>query len=81
MQPGPKRDCEVMVAAQYILLSGRTLVDDCFKKPVKVFGPDRWRRWAEKLGEISRQESGNTRLGSVADEARKYMVSLYPEVF
>jgi len=78
---GLKRDCKLMVAAQYILLAGRTLADDCFNKPVSGFGPEQWRRWAEKLGEVSRQEGGNTYLASAAEEARRYMVSLHPEIF
>ena len=81
LPPGPKRDCKVIVAAQYILLAGRTLADDCFKKPGRCLGPDQWRRWAELLGEILRQEGGNACLASVTGEARNHMVSLHPETF
>lgn len=70
-----------MVAAQYILLAGCTLADDCFKKPVKGFGPEEWKCWAERFREILMQEDGNnTDLGLATEEARKYMVSLHPEI-
>lgn len=71
---GLKRDCQVMVAAQYILLAGGTLAKNCFQA-------DEWRRWAEKLKEISKEEGVNTRLASATEEAYKYMVSLHPAVF
>lgn len=77
---GPKRDSRVMVAAQYILLAGRTLADDCFNKPIKGFGPEQWRCWVGKLKEISMQEGNNTSLALALEEARKYMVSLHPEI-
>ncbi len=80
LPPGPRRESKMMVAAQYILLSGRYLVDYCFKTPVKGYGLDRWRRWAEKLEEIAREEGGNAELASAADDARKYMFSLNPEI-
>jgi hypothetical protein len=70
-----------MVAAQYILVAGRRIAENCFTKPVRGFGPDEWRRWTGKLGEISRQEGGNTGLASAAEEAYKCMVSLQPEKF
>lgn len=70
----------VMVAAQYILLAGRRIAEDCFTKPVKGFGLDKWRRWADRLEEISRQEEGgNTGLASATKEAHEYMLSLQPE--
>lgn len=71
---GPKRDCNVMVAAQYILLAGGTLAKNCYEK-------DGWRRRAEKLKEISKDEGSNIRLASATEEAHKYMVSLHPEIF
>ena len=64
---GLKRDCKVMVAVQYILLAGGTLAKECFDK-------DEWRRRAEKLKEISKEEGAT-------EEAHKYMVSLHPEIF
>lgn len=90
LPPGPERDCKVMVAAQCILLAGRSLADDCFKqKPGKAsVGPDQWRRWAEKLEEISKNEkrSGDdaeelktTGLASAAEEAHQYMMALHPD--
>ncbi|KAL8722778.1 MAG: hypothetical protein Q9225_000789 [Loekoesia sp. 1 TL-2023] len=75
---GPKRDCKIMVAIQYILLAGRVVAEDCFKKPVDGFGPKQWERWAKRLGEIASQEDGNLRLASAAKDARKYMASLRP---
>lgn len=78
---GVRGDCKVMVAAQYILLAGRTLADDCFNKPVKGLGPEEWKGWAEKFKEISMQEDGNnTDLALATEEAHKYMVSLHPEI-
>lgn len=70
-----------MVAAQYTLLAGGVLAYDCFKKPVKGFGPGQWRRWAERFKEISKQEGSKTRLASATEEAHKFMVPLYPETF
>ena len=81
MPRGLKRDCKVMVAAQYILLAGQTLADDFLKKPVGDFGPRKLRRWAEKLKEISTQERSNTCLAAATDQACKYMVYLLPEIF
>lgn len=79
---GLKRDCRVMFAAQYILLAGRTLADNCFNKAIDGFGPEQWRCWVEKLKEILMQEGGNhTGLASATEEARKYMVSLHPQIF
>lgn len=72
---GLMRDSKVMVAAQYILLAGKTLANECFDK-------DQWRRRAEKLKEISKEEGGsNTVLASATEEAHNYMVSLHPEIF
>lgn len=76
---GPMRDCKVMTAAQYFLLAGRTLADDCFKESAPGLAPEKWRVWAGKLGEISRQEGSNNRLASATEEARNHMVSLRPE--
>jgi hypothetical protein len=75
--PGLARDCKVMAAALYISLAGRSLVQRFFKPPYKIFGVYRWRRWAEKLAEISK-EDGNPRLAYAAKEARRHMVSLHP---
>ena len=89
LPPGPERDCKVMVAAQCVLLAGRSLADDCFKQPGKgSVGPDQWRRWAKKLEEISKTEkrSGDdtkelktTRLSSAAEKAHKYMMALHSD--
>lgn len=77
---GPRRDCKVMVAAQYILLAGRMIAEDCLKKPVKGFGLDEWRHWAERLEAISRQEEGvNPGLASATTEAHQFMLSLLAE--
>lgn len=75
LQPRPRRDSEVTVAAQYILLAGEKIAGECLIKPVKGFGLDEWNRWAERLGEISREESNNTDLACAVEEAHKYMVS------
>jgi Protein of unknown function (DUF3632) len=79
LPPGPRRDCKVMVAAQYILLAGGKIAEECVMKPGKGFGLDEWRRWAGRLGEISKQESGNTSLASAVEEAHKYMLSTLAE--
>jgi Protein of unknown function (DUF3632) len=73
--PGPGRDSQVMVAAQYILLAGEKIAGECVMKHVKGFGLDEWNRWAERLGEISRKESNNTALAAVVEEAHPNMVS------
>lgn len=89
---GAKRDCFLMTAAQYILLAGRTLTVDCYRDPYvekptgwcsvsRVEGPVRWKGWADRFKEISREESGNPRIASVTKQAREYMVSLRPELF
>ena len=86
MPHGTERDCKVMVAAQWILLAGRSLANDCFKQPGKgSVGVDQWRRWAEKLEEISKEKNNKddnqakTRLASTAEEAHKYMMTLHSE--
>lgn len=74
---GPLRDCQLMVAAQHILLAGRVLAEECFNQSFKGFGPDKWRRWAAKLEEISRRErEKNESLASAAKDAHEYMLSL-----
>ncbi|KAF2493455.1 hypothetical protein BU16DRAFT_619781 [Lophium mytilinum] len=78
---GPKRDSQIMVAAQYVLLGGKELADHFIESESVGLGPDRWRRWAGKLAEISRQEETDTLVASVADEANKYMVYLHSELF
>ena len=65
---GAKQDCRVMVAAQYILLAGRTMADDCFNKPIAGFGPEQWRCWVGKLKEISMQEGNNTSLALALEQ-------------
>jgi pyrroloquinoline quinone (PQQ) biosynthesis protein C len=64
-----------MVAAQYILLAGEKIAGVCLEKPVKNLGLDEWNRWAERLGEISKEESNNSELASAVEEAHKYMIS------
>lgn len=88
---GIRRDCLLMGAAQYVLLAGRTLSVDCYKDPFEemegwfaggyVEGPVRWRRWADRFKEISREENGNPRIASVTKQAHEHMVSLHPELF
>jgi hypothetical protein len=77
---GPRRECLLLVAAHYILLAGRILANDCLKKIPNNFGPDKWTRWAEKFGQISRQEPENTRLASATKAASEYMLSLRQEI-
>jgi Protein of unknown function (DUF3632) len=72
---GSRRDSKVMVAAQYILLAGEKIAGVCLEKPVKNLGLDEWNRWAERLGEISKEESNNSELASAVEEAHKYMIS------
>lgn len=77
MPPRLARDCKVMVAAQYILLAGRALAQEFMDPSYKNYGIARWRRRAEKLREISK-EDGNPRLAYAAKEARRHMISLHP---
>ena len=44
LQPEPKRDNDVMVAVQWILLAGRKVSEECFTKLLKGIGPDEWSR-------------------------------------
>lgn len=77
LPPGPIRDCKLMVAAQHILLAGRVLAGECFNQSLKSFSPDKWRQWAGRLEEISKQERGkNESLASAAKNAHEYMMSL-----
>lgn len=82
-----------MVAAQYILLVGRSLAKHFFRQdPEKTsLGPKAWRRWAKKLEEISQNEkkrSGDddteerkrkVALASAVEEAYQYMMALDPD--
>jgi hypothetical protein len=61
---GVRRECLLLVAANYIMLAGRTLARDYhdLEKVSNTVGPDKWTRWAEKLEQVSKEESENTRL-------------------
>lgn len=73
------RACKIMVAANYILLSGRSLAIDCFNDSDK--GRAQWRRWAEKLREISKRSDEKTPLIIATKAAWQHMISLHPECF
>ena len=70
-----------MVAAQYILLAGRKIAEECFGGSNDVgLGPDTWRAWVAKFEEISREEGEDAAgVAAVAGEAHKIMVSIRPE--
>jgi len=80
---GPKRDCKVMVAAQYILLAGRAIESYCFDTAAAAsgFGPQRWKRWAERFANISSDEENKGDLREAADRAHNFMVSVHPELY
>jgi hypothetical protein len=77
---GLQRDCVLLVAAHYILLAGPTLANDCLKKVPNKVGSSKWKRWAEKFEEISKQEPNNTRLALATKAAGQYMFSLHREI-
>ena len=88
LQPGYKKDCRVMVAAQYILLAGRAVFEDFVQKPTKgsdaeKWGVDKWKLWANKFKEIAREYEGEDEpaLASTTKMAYEEMVSFYPELF
>ena len=75
VSPGPKSDCDIMVAAHHILLTGNILVAE------KVFKLEDWRRWATKLAQISKGEgTSNTSVISAAGKARDHIIGLVPEI-
>ncbi len=92
LQPGYKKDCRVMVAAQYILLAGRAIFEAFVKKPTKgsnseKWGLEKWKLWASKFKEIAREydreyEGEDKRaLAAITTKAYEEMVSFYPELF
>ena len=77
---GPRRDCMIRVAAQYIQLSGRSLAKLFLKGPKALEGPCKWKRWAESFWKIS-QEHDDLSLATAAEEASKRMTTLYQEAY
>jgi hypothetical protein len=79
---GVRRECLLLVAAHYILLSGRVLAEDCLdlKKASNKVGQDKWTRWAENLEQVSKEEPENTRLASATKVASQYMFFLQQEI-
>lgn len=60
----PELDCQVMAAAQYILVAGDVIFAECIKKELPISryswkgwkhtsGPSLWRQWCAKLTEIA----------------------------
>ena len=81
-QPGIILDSKILVESQFILLCGRSLAVDCFKDVKKLDeSRNQWRRWAKKFGKISEEESGETRLSTDTERARKNMIYLHPDFF
>ena len=74
-----RRNCEVMVAVQYILLSGHALAEDYANAPAFEGAMESWKRWAEKLQQISREDECG-QLAHRAKEAYGHMRSLTSEV-
>lgn len=83
--PGIRRDTEVMIAAQYILLAGDVLDEELVKKPAREgksneYFVNKWRLWVGSLKELAEKElAPHVKLAVV--EARKKLVSLHPELF
>lgn len=81
---GPKRDCKVMVAAQYILLAGRAIEHyyfDTVEGARGGLGPQRWKQWAERFANISSDEENKRDLREAAKGAHDFMVSVHPELW
>lgn len=80
LQPGypsnlpSKMDCHIMAAAQYILLAGEIIDDECVRNkrpPPRQFswrgfcdgnGPVVWKQWGERLAEIAAALEGGAEL-------------------
>ena len=82
-KPGLRRDCEILVATQHVLLSGSKLYDDIAKTPeegskLKKWGQDEWRLWTKRFHELAAEYegSGQTEMAAVLTQAHEKMVSL-----
>lgn len=79
--------CKQVVAARYILLAGDLLAREAqAPSSGKIAGRldlEKWRLWADRLGEISRgtPEDAEWELKDAARKAHAKMISLHPELF
>ena len=75
---GPRRDCLLRVATQYILISGHCLAEDKLNGTKDKLDPRSWKLWTEKFREIS-QTHGDPSLAAAAKEAYERMTALNSE--
>ena len=75
---GPRRDCIIKAAIQFVMLSGETLAEATVKKPMNAEAPAKWRRWADKFREISQHDDETDGLASAAQQAYTRMIALHP---
>ncbi|KAK8022594.1 hypothetical protein PG993_013361 [Apiospora rasikravindrae] len=81
---GPRRDCLILVATQYLQIVGEKLhrkyVEECAvdsERGQKALGL--WRLWSDRLQEIANgQTSSNPEVAKAAREAWQFMMSLEP---
>ena len=83
--PGPKRDCKILVSAQYITLAGTAVYADDVAaleegSGAKKRGWDVWKLWAEKLGQISTNQDERPEVKEAASKALAKMISLSPDL-
>lgn len=79
------RDCNVMVAAQYILIAGPGIYENFIIQPKGSergqWGLDKWPLWARKFKEVAEKGDLSSDVQAAALEARAVMVSLHPDPF
>lgn len=86
---GVKRDCMVMVAAQYILLSVQFIDEELVIKPdegrsdTTLRGSRRWRLWADKLKGMCENKNYELAPGvrTAVHKAHAELISRHPEFF
>ncbi|KAK8091686.1 hypothetical protein PG997_002047 [Apiospora hydei] len=81
---GPRRDCLILVATQYLLIVGEKLhrkyFDECAADSEKgQKARATWRLWSDRLREIANgQTSSSPEVAEAAREAWQFMISLEP---
>lgn len=83
--PGPKRDCKILVSAQYITLAGTAIyADDVVAleggSEAKKRGWEMWKLWAEKLRQVSTNDEERPEVKEAASKALTKMISLSPDL-
>ncbi len=83
---GKVYDCEVMAAAQFILIAGDIIHAECVKKQLAPHrhhvwkgwadgkGPTVWKRWGDRFAEILNALEGRGELGFTLDEQNRELV-------